>query len=333
VELLVVVGIIGVLTAVLMPSLKRAREQAKGVACVANLRGIAVGGATYAAEDRSEFAAPVHGGFGSEPGALGVYEWGGKSGRGEPGAAGDDLTSKWGTLAGRGPSTRAMNLVMYKSAPTDFRLNPGAGDENLLADTRLALNHFRCPSDRGYRGHHYSAWSESGMSSYDHYGTSYAASALWVGMPLARCQLASVSTFLRPMSRTPNPGNSLLFMENVGRFAYRRNFGGDGCGLATPSPMSDDADLVNVGWHGAAWSFRAAFMDGHAGMIQMEGHDQPQPALGDYPLGPYGAVMAYDDWRCATIRGDGWQMDAFPAPPIVTEVGCGASEAPAIALP
>jgi prepilin-type N-terminal cleavage/methylation domain-containing protein len=47
VELLVVIGIIGVLLAVLLPSLSRAREAAKTIKCAANLRSIGQGMAVY----------------------------------------------------------------------------------------------------------------------------------------------------------------------------------------------------------------------------------------------------------------------------------------------
>ena len=50
VELLVVVAIIGILVAVLLPSLQKAREQAKTLICQTNMRGLTAGAITYAAE-------------------------------------------------------------------------------------------------------------------------------------------------------------------------------------------------------------------------------------------------------------------------------------------
>jgi prepilin-type N-terminal cleavage/methylation domain-containing protein/prepilin-type processing-associated H-X9-DG protein len=50
VELLVVIGIIALLVAILLPSLSRARESAKGVACLSNLRQMATAAQAYANE-------------------------------------------------------------------------------------------------------------------------------------------------------------------------------------------------------------------------------------------------------------------------------------------
>ncbi|MFH0980174.1 MAG: prepilin-type N-terminal cleavage/methylation domain-containing protein, partial [Planctomycetota bacterium] len=82
VELLVVVSIIALLIAILLPSLRKAREQAKLATCLANLTGLSKASLTYAAEDTDENMIPV-------PvwqvlyDAAGTIEWGGKAGQGQ----------------------------------------------------------------------------------------------------------------------------------------------------------------------------------------------------------------------------------------------------------
>lgn len=55
VELLVVISIIALLISILLPSLGKAREQAKAVKCAANLRAVGQGVATYLAENNGVF--------------------------------------------------------------------------------------------------------------------------------------------------------------------------------------------------------------------------------------------------------------------------------------
>ena len=59
VELLVVLGIIAVLTAILLPALSGAREAAKQTACASNLRQLATASLTYATENQG-FWPPAH---------------------------------------------------------------------------------------------------------------------------------------------------------------------------------------------------------------------------------------------------------------------------------
>jgi type II secretory pathway pseudopilin PulG len=68
IELLIVVAIIGVLAALLLPALARARDQAKQIACVNNLRQIGIAIASYAGDYDGEIP--------SGHGALGCYQCG-----------------------------------------------------------------------------------------------------------------------------------------------------------------------------------------------------------------------------------------------------------------
>jgi prepilin-type N-terminal cleavage/methylation domain-containing protein/prepilin-type processing-associated H-X9-DG protein len=55
VELLVVIGIIGLLTSILLPSIGRARQQATAVICASHIRELCRGLINYAAENRGRF--------------------------------------------------------------------------------------------------------------------------------------------------------------------------------------------------------------------------------------------------------------------------------------
>lgn len=60
IELLVVVAIIAILISILLPSLQRAREQARMVKCLANLRSIGHGIHLYAQEEGGTLPGPLH---------------------------------------------------------------------------------------------------------------------------------------------------------------------------------------------------------------------------------------------------------------------------------
>ncbi len=322
IELLVVVAIIALLVSILLPSLKRARAQAKMVASMANVRGIALASNTFAAEDRNDLSIPAHHLMGLIPGAVGEYEYGGKSGIGEPLSGNDVTSSKWGTQEGRGPATRGLNEIVYKGGFQDYRFNAGPENENWLNDTKLDLGIFRAPSDTGYAGHHYSAWRNSGLTSYDHYGNSYSASTAWIGVTGGDCRLRSNSSFLKPITRVPNPANTIYFIENCGRFAWRKSYGADGCQSLSGGATGSDVESIVKGWHGRPWEFATAFVDGHAAITHIEGHTIPQPRLSSYPARADGSPGTYDNYHCVIIRGKGWQLDTLPAPPVQTNISC-----------
>lgn len=307
VELLVVASVVSLLISILLPSLKKAREQAKLVVCLSNLRGIALASQVYAAADPKEMAIPVTESF-FDPALpqslkvmVGRHAYGGKSGRGREGS---DSTF-WGTGRSRGPAARPLNRFIYKQGFIDYRSDPGAGFANWKKDERVSLGLFRCPSDTGYQGIHYLSWSDSKLAAYDHFGNSYSANALlicWLGQD----NWLSNSPFLRPLSRILNPANTIYYEEMVGIFHWRAEPIPENChDEALPGPIH--------GWHGRDWFFNVAFADAHVAPIKMKGFDNPE--LSEYPLGG-----DYESWRCFIIRGELYQRDTLPAPPVDTGI-------------
>ncbi len=338
VELLVVVSIIALLIAILLPSLRRAREQAKLATCLANMTGITKGSLTYAADDAGENMIPV-------PvtkvlyAASGSIEWGGKAGVGQSPTPQDLSQSIFGTASYRGPAHRPLNMQLYKGGFKDFNPvignpNPGPGNENYLADTKLDLPLYRCPSDTGYAGggFMYTAPARAdrnetllpaeGRTAYDHYGNSYIANVFWFTGGLEGQQLRSQSVYLTPLSRVPSPSLSVAYLETPAKFAsFWGDWANSGCEWANYSSRFKNPFNEIPGWHRRAFSFNVAFADGHAATVEMKGCFRPPPNLGlqNYPNGTCGSDTSnYECNRCITFRGPGWNLDTLPAAAVLT---------------
>jgi hypothetical protein len=320
------VAAVAVLSTLFVPTLTESRREAKETKCLFNLKRLGEAASSHASGDANEFALPRHPLMGQLRNALGIWEWGGKSGRGEPAQGRDPTTSMWGTQMGRGPATRGLNRIIYGAVLPDYDRDPGPSQSNWRHDMELSLDAFRCPADIGYAGHHYTAWRESRFTSYDHYGNSYAANAQWAAAPGTDCELMSNSPLLRPVSRVPNPGSTILVIENCGLFGWRANYAIDDCDSLSGG-LGTDVNARILGWHGLAWVFATAYVDGHAGMTRIEGREYPQPRLARYPGCRQELSECYEGYKCIVTRGPGWQLDTLPAPLVPTGLPCSNSGA------
>lgn len=335
IELLVVIAIIALLLSLLLPSLQSARDQAKRAVCLTSLKSIASTGKVYEADDPNGWAIPVHRKFYLQTPTnmthIGAYEWGGKSGVGRDNFMGPSKpeNSKYGTKAEFGPNERPYNHLLYANGITD-NLRPAFNLNGALRDTKLELDLFKCPSDDGPpRGGHSSHWlSKTEQSSYDHFGTSYAANTFMTFNPwndddvhyLHPLPVYSNSPYLRPMTRVPNPVRTILFEENIGRWAW-----------AAKQDPCDDLQGINPGptkairgWHGEDWKYQRAFCDGHAAYQRViEGPADAQGYYNHYRIewfddSPEG--RPWSELKCIIVRGEGWQKDTLPAPRVETHL-------------
>ncbi|MCB9850933.1 MAG: prepilin-type N-terminal cleavage/methylation domain-containing protein [Phycisphaerales bacterium] len=328
VELLVVVSIIALLVAVLLPSLRKAREGAKRVACNANMRSLAQAALTYAGEDPQENIVPIGLGDATRPELIySYYGFGGKSGKGR-----NDLPtvenlrqSEWSGRYQMDAAMRPLNAIFYPGGLS----TPGAPRfvADWTKDYDLELDVYRCPGDKRFPGFHYAGWKAVDGSSYDYFGTSYAANPSYVGIP-GRAEVQTNSMYARPLSRVPNPTNTVLFWENAARFAFyapnTQEYDQSGCywdsGL---HKTAREEDFIAHGFHGQDWHFNVSFGDGHSTWIKIKGHghdyslEQKLPKLVSPMCNPY--IMGGSSCECIVVRGLGWQADTLPAAPLVTE--------------
>ena len=335
VELLAVAVIVALCIGLVAPSLEVARARSKQSVCLGRLGAIGEATAVYTANDPTGLALPLHPLWThqdqQDPSWIGAYEWGGKSGVGgplaAPGPSGywEFLRSKYGTRNGFGPATRPLNHILYPHGFADA-LNTPMGFDRLGAekDTHVRLDAYQCPADDGAPGGgHCAAWLETPeRSSYDHFGTSYAANKFMIS-EVGGGEIYSNSPFLRPATRVLAPARTINYEENIGRWAWNCRREKSDCLALTGMEGLDPGPTKTIrGWHGKSWRFTRVFLDAHAQAqeVFIEGsgdslgyfeHYRTELVFPDDPVKQANSV-------CNIVRGDGWQKDTLPDEPIPT---------------
>ncbi len=309
IELLVVIAIIALLISILLPSLQRAREQAKRSVCLSHIKGVGTSSRVYAAEERGGWAIPIHPlTFDQDPQTptfIGAYEWGGKSGVGQIGFEGCEggkksiITSKYGTKCGFGPASRPLNDILFKGGFADWSNGP---EEEQIRDTTLKLDDFKCPGDDGPpRGGHCFEWVGDGStSSYDWFGNSFAANVFLIGSSGGVGKLSSNSPYLRPISRIVNAARTIYYEENIGRWAWAAKR--EVCPVPSLQGGIDIGPLKTMrGWHSLDWVFNRVFADAHGAFqkILIEGTQDDQGYYEHYFSREY--EIGVDDWPLLNI--------------------------------
>jgi len=250
VELLVVVAIIGILIAVLLPALSRARESARLIQCMSNARQITVATHQYAVNNDDTWPViPIREQGGSVD--FCSWNWGGKS-----------TDPRWANYPGFGPfltipaSRRPVNPYLYP-------------DLNLVdppePEPRVELPVFKCPSDvRSLQWQFWTTGEPEPISSYDDVGTSYHLNVRWwyklredrLRVPPPRPTFAQLWQRSRNMFR-------LGSYNSPARFVWMHDQTMDFVAIRTDLPNPPRV----VGDHAGENKSVVSFMDGHVKYI------------------------------------------------------------------
>lgn len=285
IELLVAIALIAVLAALIVPSAFRSRRQAAAVQCLSNLRSLAAGCAGYAVDDPLEHLLPVHPtAHGNTRRDDGFYDYGGADGA---------ANAFDGELAAQGPraaDTRPLNAHLGLSGP---------GSD--------AFEVYRCPRDtRLDAPMTYPSWPVWDASLHQHSAFSVVGTSYWgnavrseervppskdaAGEPRKRYH--SFGPFLRPASRVPAPGSTVLLMEMPALFNFVL--------FSSEGGFPRFGSLGIPGWHDAGPRFNFAFCDGHAEAFLL-------PAQ-------WISEGAGDEKH--RLRENGVRLDCYPDPPV-----------------
>lgn len=294
IELLVVVAIIGILISILLPSLSRAREQARISNCLANIRGIAQATASYYLENDSVvFTWPKNyvlsgDSKGRNFGYYTEFIWGG--------AVPDKNSQDWDDEVGGDlskvsradvyfyyPHERPLNLHMFPDWRDDDKRSKITPEQNQVRlDLPMKLpSLYRCPSDRtagvpGVGSKNPPLESDTILRTWEWWGTSYPINWYWAycydrsapgdfldvlcgdgDQPASLGPKGIAGTMLRE-KQEKGAAEFVLFYEN------QMNYAMEAAQPRGSTVRPSKNQKRQIGWHGQLDYHAAGFLDGHA---------------------------------------------------------------------
>jgi prepilin-type N-terminal cleavage/methylation domain-containing protein len=292
IELLVVVSIIALLIAILLPSLSRAREQAKRAYCLANLRSIGSAAHAYSNEESKQLVIPIHQMMIRRMPAEDYwlhrtamwFSFGGRS------AQKEFLTDNGPYLLDEGSEwaarTRPLNRYIFVAV-----MQADEGEMKL----------YRCPSDRGYpdvADIDDSPVENAERPCYDTLGSSYRAS-LYGLFPLRGAEYDgafAVGPWGHTLSSVTDPSRVIAYGEP----SFFNMIGLDN-GVANPDPV------VATGWHNTWMTDNLVFCDGSGRWTRAIGHQTVEESVARERMN------VGNNWDLIS-RGLTWRFDLWPTP-------------------
>jgi prepilin-type N-terminal cleavage/methylation domain-containing protein len=263
IEVLVVVAIIALLVAILLPSLKQARENAKVSVCLSNLNAINKGAQAYIINEKDRFPFSYTNESQDPTYANGPSWW--------SSFYGGNTTSDYGDQQVT-PDKKPLNKYVY-SAKVGSAITP--------AGTSGPLHVYECPSDDGAR------WNTVGTSQlqnvktcYQDIGTSYDQVSTWYyyvddweknqvsGLNVVKRRWDIVKRYV-PIMRKKGASRSVLFYEDVADYALSTGMAQVGTSIGFPNVQNGGYYRV-MGWHGRYDFASLAFLDGHAAYLSLD---------------------------------------------------------------
>lgn len=261
IEVLVVVAIIALLISILLPSLTKAREQARVAKCLANLKSLGIATGAYLTSEKDRFCwTPVVYRGSDEPQPISNY-FGGKRGIGVPEDRGGVLDNAYCPGG------------YYDFIPQDRPLNKYVASAKV--STRTQMEVFQCPADEvseyrgvGSRGNF--AIPRTRTSAYDVTGTSYQSNVNYNVYLVKGEGFASDSAARRArQALLRNRIIQIFYKKGPSRAVILHE---DPSDCSTGGVWYDYPYTAKIrGWHGRFDRHSYSFLDGHAANLLVEG--------------------------------------------------------------